>query len=236
MTDNNKVDTAHTSRSKAEQVKVRATCESCRKLKIKCFPTRDGSSCENSLIDAAKELMEQYLVVLEETKFHNAFSATSNKVNNIESSEENEPGIYVNYFTKDDRTGLIVNEFFDPATIDINTVKDWTGCLQLFFAPGFKALAQDAHPKSKEVDLLDDDHSDPDSHSEDDPSKLSYHTSSGIDYQKVMGCLDRYVTDPTDLQDQLRPFFEILVVRFQTLHVANGWPFRGNSDTSIYVP
>ncbi|KAG9517132.1 hypothetical protein KCU93_g8879, partial [Aureobasidium melanogenum] len=97
--------------------------------------------------------------------------------------------------------------FFDPATIDINTVKDWTGCLQLFFGPGFKALAQGAHPKSKEVDLLDDDHSDPDSHSEDDPSKLSYLTSSGIDYQRVMGCLDRYATDPTDLQAQLRPFF-----------------------------
>ncbi|KAG9571201.1 hypothetical protein KCU71_g501, partial [Aureobasidium melanogenum] len=112
------------------------------------------------------------------------------------------------------------HQFFDPATIDVNTVKDWTGCLQLFFGPGFKALAQDAHPKSKEVDLLDDDHSDPNSHSEDDPSKLSYLTSSGIDYQKVMGYLDRYVTDPTDLQDELRPFFEILVVRFQNLHVA----------------
>ncbi|KAG9753122.1 hypothetical protein KCU73_g5949, partial [Aureobasidium melanogenum] len=49
MTDNNKVDTAHTSRSKAKQVKVHATCESCRKLKIKCFPTRDGSSCENAI-------------------------------------------------------------------------------------------------------------------------------------------------------------------------------------------
>jgi hypothetical protein len=35
----------------------------------------------SSLIDAAKDLMKQYLVVLEETKFHNAFSATSNKVN-----------------------------------------------------------------------------------------------------------------------------------------------------------
>ncbi|KAG9696251.1 hypothetical protein KCU95_g4394, partial [Aureobasidium melanogenum] len=69
---------------------------------------------------------------------------------------------------------------------------------------------------SKEVDLLDEvmdddnDHSDANVNSEDDPSKLKYLTSSGIYYQKAMDCFERHVTDTIDLQDQLRPFFEIL--------------------------
>ncbi|KAK6001286.1 hypothetical protein QM012_002617 [Aureobasidium pullulans] len=50
-----------------------------------------------------------------------------------------------------------------------------------------------------------------DSENEDDPSKLNHLTSSDIDYAKAMDCLERHVTEPIDLQDQLRHFFESLL-------------------------